>query len=70
VEELRQLGPAPGSPIHITHTKPAETADIAAQLQALGAQAAEPQDRRWHWNGWLRAMSSNCERGCGLTILA
>jgi hypothetical protein len=37
--------PRRASPIHITHTKPAETADIAAQLQALGAQAAEPQDR-------------------------
>lgn len=42
IQELRHLPRAPDYPIHITHTKPSETADIAAQLTALEAQAEHP----------------------------
>ncbi|MDD0816112.1 3',5'-cyclic-nucleotide phosphodiesterase [Curvibacter sp. HBC28] len=42
IEELRHLPRQPDYPIHITHTKPSETADIAAQLQALEAQGEHP----------------------------
>jgi len=42
IEQLRLLGAQPDFPIHITHTKPSETADIAAQLQALEQQPEHP----------------------------
>jgi len=42
IEQLRHLGPNPGFPIHITHTKPSETADIASQLRALELHAEHP----------------------------
>jgi ribonuclease BN (tRNA processing enzyme) len=44
-EELKHIGPGSAYPIHITHTKPAETAQIADEVQCLEASAL--RDIRW-----------------------
>ncbi|MGX5650628.1 MULTISPECIES: MBL fold metallo-hydrolase [Hydrogenophaga] len=44
-EELGQIAPGRRYPIHITHTKPAETELIADDIRRLGAGV--PQDIRW-----------------------
>ena len=44
-EELRHIAPGRHYPIHITHTKPAETDRIAAEIRGIDAGA--PHDIRW-----------------------
>lgn len=44
-EELRHIGPGCSYPIHITHTKPAETEQIAEEVRRIGS--GEGRDIRW-----------------------
>jgi len=44
-EELRHIAPDSRYPIHITHTKPAETDQIADEIRRMGVNA--PRDIRW-----------------------
>ncbi|HSX95719.1 MAG TPA: 3',5'-cyclic-nucleotide phosphodiesterase [Hydrogenophaga sp.] len=44
-EELRHIAPGNRYPIHITHTKPAETDLIADEIRRMGLDA--PHDIRW-----------------------
>ena len=44
-EELRHIAPGSRYPIHITHTKPAETELIADEIRRMGLEA--PRDIRW-----------------------
>lgn len=53
-QELAQIGPGPGYPVYITHTKPAETDLIMAEIRRL-EEAARASGGRSHDIQWLSA---------------
>ena len=51
--ELACIGPGKNYPIYITHTKPAETQRIMAEIEYLEFPASQPASRRVHDIRWL-----------------